>query len=127
MKRAYAVIINCPSGRIRCRYRIVSTSPGRAWDRALPGFYKRYPQVLERGLTFGGDVQLIRRRRRARPLRLYAVRLRCPALKVRRTYRIKTFCRDRAWECAVDRFCVDFPIAVKRKVEVWGRSFVVRA
>jgi hypothetical protein len=126
VKRAYAVVINCPSGRIQSRYRIVSTSPGRAWDRALPGFYKQHPEVLERGLTFGGDVQLIRDRRRARALRLYAVQLWSPQLKARRAYGLETFSRVRAWECALERFCTQFPAAAKPQVKVYARSVVVR-
>jgi hypothetical protein len=118
--RQYMVVVNCPSAGIRETFRVRTTSPDRAWKRASAIFSRRYPVVLENYFAVGCDIQ----RKEIKPEK-YSVRVRCPELGLRRTYRVEANTHRQSWNRALARFCADFPKAANADphVDVYGKSF----
>lgn len=60
-KRIYICMVGCEQIRLSRNYAVKNTRSDHAWRKAFDKFCGEFPQVLERGLTAGGDVLILRR------------------------------------------------------------------
>jgi len=58
-KRMYICMVACQEIRRRRNYAIRNAHRDRAWRKAFDKFVGEFPQVLERGLSAGGEVLIL--------------------------------------------------------------------